>query len=75
MTPIILPDDQTVADMNGPLHYWGPAPATPRRLHPSDDLLLRRLRARLRASGGDPSGVIPALASVLAISVPSSGAA
>lgn len=68
MKPAILPDDQTLADMNGPLSYWGPAPAAPRRLHPSDDLLLRRLRARLHAAGGDPNGIIPALASTLATS-------
>jgi hypothetical protein len=66
MTPPVFPDDDTLADMNGPLRYWGPVSAAPRRLHPSDDLLLRRLRARLRASGGDPTGVIPALALALA---------
>jgi hypothetical protein len=66
MTPPDFPDDDTLADMNGALNYWGPAPTSSRPLHPSDDLLLRRLRARLRAAGGDPTGVIPALASALA---------
>ena len=75
MTPPDFPDDDTLADMNGPLRYWGPVPAASKRLHPSDDLLLRRLRARLRAAGGDPTGVIPALALALATSIQSSSAA
>ena len=66
MPSTVVPEDRTLADMNGPLHYWGPAPTASRRLHPSDDLLLRGLQARLHVAGGDVNGIIPALASALA---------
>jgi hypothetical protein len=75
LIPTMLHDDQTFADMNGPLHYWGPAPAMRARLHPGDDLLVRRLRARMLAAGGDTNGIVRAVASALAASPRSSNAA
>ena len=75
MRSTVVPDDRILADMNGPLHYWGPAPVAPQRLHPSDDLLLRRLRTRLNAAGDDVNGIIQALAAALAIDSPAASAA